>query len=247
MKELLVKVINKTVYGKERKRSLIRDLKVDLEDCEGCEVFEGKYTKKLYGNDLFLFINEDYRLIGCTIGAIYQKQFEEYGCYFQYENFRKNRSGLEEYAKLIIRVPANARIYSKRYNKKYTSIIPRMPSLKERLKDYKNKKNEEINDNIIIGMIEKTNNYIVKNLRNKEALEVFKNVSYDIKGGALLRLFGSDVERYEDRLRFLNEEKESYKERGVEWRAERSWSLKSYNDAKMEIINWFKCVHLEEV
>src|SRR5574344_1013862 len=99
MKELLVKVINKTVYGKERRRSLIRDLKVDLEDCESCEVFEEKYTKKLYGNDLFLFINEDYRLIGCTIGAIYQKQFEEYG-------------------KLIIRVPANARIYSKRYNKK---------------------------------------------------------------------------------------------------------------------------------
>ena len=72
-------------------------------------------------------------------------------------------------------------------------------------------------------------------------------MSYDIKGGALLRVFGSDVERYEDQLRFLNEEKESYKERGVEWRAERSWSLKSYNDAKMEIINRFKCVHLEEV
>ena len=247
MKKLLVKVINNTACGKVRRRSLIMDLRVDLENCESCKVFKGKYTKKLYGDDLFLFVNEDFRLIGCTIGAIYQKEFEQYTCYYKYSNFRKNRSGLEEHAKLIIRVPAEARVYSKRFNKRYTSATPKLPSLKARLQDYKNKKNEKVNDDIIVKMIEKVNNYIVKNLRNEEALNVFKNVSYDTKGGSLLRIFGSEVETYENQLRILNKEKAEYKVRKIEWKAEDSWILKPYNDAKMEIIDWFKCVHLEEV
>ena len=146
MKKMLVKVINNTVSGKVRRRSLIEDLKVDLENCESCKVFKGKYTKKLYGDDLFLFVNEDFKLIGCTIGAIYQKEFEQYTCYYRYNNFRKNRSGLEEHSKLIIRVPAEARVYSKRFNKKYTSATPKLPSLRARLINYKNKKNEEVND-----------------------------------------------------------------------------------------------------
>ena len=247
MKKLLVKVINNTVSGKVRRRSLIEDLKVDLENCESCKVFKEKYTKKLYGNDLFLFINKDFRLIGCTIGAIYQKEFEQYACYYKYSNFRKNRSGLEEHAKLVIRIPAEARVYSKRFNKKYTSVSPKLPSLQARLIDYKNKKNEKVNDEMVIGMIEKVNNYIIKNLRNEEALNVFKKVSYDTKGGALLRIFGSEVETYESKLRNLNEEKESYKARKIEWKAKESWSLKPYDDAKMEIIDWFKCANLEEV
>ena len=247
MKKLLVKVINNTVCGKVRRRSLIEDLKVDLENCESCKVFKGKYTKKLYGDDLFLFVNEDLRLIGCTIGAIYQKDFEQYACYYKYSNFRKNRSGLEEHAKLIIRVPVEARVYSKRFNKKYTSATPKLPSLKARLIDYKNKKNEKVNDDIIVKMIEKVNNYIVKNLRNEEALNVFKNVSYDTKGGSLLRIFGSEVETYENQLRILNKEKVNYEARKIEWKAEDSWILKPYNDAKMEIIDWFKCVNSEEV
>ena len=247
MKKLLVKVINNTVYGKVRRRSLIEDLKVDLENCESCKIFKGKYTKKLYGNDLFLFVNESFELIGCTIGAIYQKEFEQYACYYKYSNFRKNRSGLEEHAKIIIRIPAEARIYSKRFNKKYTSAIPKLPSLRARLADYKNKKNENINDDMIIGMIEKVNNYIVKNLRNEEVLSVFKKVSYDTKGGSLLRIFGSEVETYESTLRILNKEKESYKARKIEWKAKDSWSLKPYDDAKIEIIDWFKCVSSEEV
>lgn len=247
MKKLLVKVINNTVSGKVRRRSLIEDLKVDLENCESCKVFKGKYTKKLYGDDLFLFINEDFKLIGCTIGAIYQKEFEQYTCYYRYDNFRKNRSGLEEYAKLIIRVPAEARVYSKRFNKKYTSISPKLPSLKARLIDYKNKKNEKVNDDMIVKMIEKVNTYIVKNLRNREALNVFEKVSYDAKGGSLLRIFGSEVENYESQLRILNDEKANYKVRNIEWKAEESWYLKPYNDAKIEIIDWFKCVNSEEV
>ena len=247
MKELLVKVINNTVCGKVRRRSLIVDLRVDLENCESCEVFEGKYTKKLYGDDLFLFVNDDFRLIGCTIGAIYQKEFEQYACYYKYSNFRKNRSGLEEHAKLVIRIPAEARIYRKRFNKKYTSATPKLPSLKARLQDYKNKKNEEVNDDMIVKMIEKVNTYIVKNLRNKEALNVFEKVSYGTKGGSLLRIFGSEVETYESQLRILNQEKANYEARKIEWKAEESWNLRPYNDAKMEIIDWFKCVNSEEV
>ena len=53
MKKLLVKVINETLWSKTKKLGLIKELGIDLENCEGCEIFEGKYTKKLYGNDLF--------------------------------------------------------------------------------------------------------------------------------------------------------------------------------------------------
>ena len=115
---LLVNLINSTVLGDNRKKQqLIRLIKADLENVN-YEVFTDKYSKKLYGNDLFLFFNHKNDLIGASIGAIYQKDFEEFGLgKYLYENFRKNRSGLEEHATTIIRIPASERYYTSRYNK----------------------------------------------------------------------------------------------------------------------------------
>ena len=242
MKKLLVKVINETLWSKTKKLGLIKELGIDLENCEGCEIFEGKYTKKLYGNDLFLFINKDFELIGCTVGAIYQKQFEEYGRYYIYENFRKNRSGLEEYAALIIRVPVELRTYKYRFNKKYDPSKPYVPSLKIRLRDYKNAKSEAYNDDKIMEIIKKVNAYIMENLRSENLRETFYNVSGKI-GAQILVDFSKSVEKYEIKKGYFEDEIKFYERRGLVYNPNgNSWEQKQYREAKSEIIDWYNCI-----
>ena len=49
---------------------------INLEHYEYKIFNDKKYTKKLYGDDLFLFFDEGNNLIRTTIGTIYQKDFE---------------------------------------------------------------------------------------------------------------------------------------------------------------------------
>ena len=66
------------------------------------------YNKKLYGNDLFLFINDRGALVGATIGATYQRDLENYSCYVF--DLTKNRKGLENRSNIILRIASEDRI-----------------------------------------------------------------------------------------------------------------------------------------
>lgn len=244
---LLVNLINSTVLGdKRRKQQLIRLIQVDLENVN-YEIFTDKYSKKLYGNDLFLFFNHKNDLIGATIGAIYQKDFEEFGVgKYLYENFRKNRSGLEEHATTIIRIPAEERYYKPRYNKKYSAVKNNSiydKKLKVRLNEFKKLKYEDISDDDIILFENEVVNYIMKNLRNNEALKVFEKVySFNIDAPSLLRCFSNEIKEYELALKQINEEKENFKNQGLDWKKEKSWYYDRLLSANESIVEWYKCL-----
>lgn len=244
---LLVNLINSTVLGDNRKkRQLIRLIKVDLENVN-YEIFTDKYSKKLYGDDLFLFFNHKNNLIGASIGAIYQKDFEEFSVgKYLYENFRKNRSGLEEHAEIIIRIPAAERYYRPRYNKKYSAVKNNLAydkELKERLAIFKNKKCEKYSDTDITVIQKRVVNYLMENLRNDDIIKSFNSIdcfASDIP--SLLKSFVSDVRDYETHLRMLNEEKETLKNNNMEWVKSRSWNHKQLLKNIDKIIKWNNCL-----
>lgn len=244
---LLVNLINSTVLGdKRRKQQLIRLIQVDLENVN-YEIFTDKYSKKLYGNDLFLFFNHKNDLIGATIGAIYQKDFEEFGVgKYLYENFRKNRSGLEEHATIIIRIPASERYYTPRYNKKYRAVKNNLiydKELKIRLREFKKSKYENVSDDDIVSFENEVVNYIMKNLRNNEALNVFEKVCmFSVNTPSLLREFSNEINEYESVLKQVNEEKETFKDRDLNWRKEKSWYYNRLLEVKKTICEWHECL-----
>ena len=244
---LLANLINSTVSGdKKRKQQLIRLIQVDLENVN-YEIFTDKYSKKLYGNDLFLFFNHRDNLIGASIGAIYQKDFEEFGVgKYLYENFRKNRSGLEEHATTIIRIPVEERYYEPRYNKKYSAVKNNSiydKKLKVRLNEFKKSKYKDISDDDIVSFENEVVNYIMKNLRNNEALKVFEKVySLNIDAPSLLRRFSDKIKEYELILKQINEEKEEFKNQGLDWKKENSWYYYQLLSANESIVEWHKCL-----
>ena len=244
---LLANLINSTLTGdKIRIQQLIRLIQVDLENVN-YEIFTDKYSKKLYGNDLFLFFNHRDNLIGASIGAIYQKDFEEFGVgKYLYENFRKNRSGLEEHATTIIRISASERYYTPRYNKKYSAVKNNSiydKKLKVRLNEFKKSKYKDISDDDIVSFENEVVNYIMKNLRNNEALKVFEKVySLNIDVPSLLRCFSNKINEYESVLKQINEEKEDFKNQGLDWKKENSWYYYRLLSANESIVEWHKCL-----
>ena len=244
---LLANLINSTVSGdKKRKQQLIRLIQVDLENVN-YEIFTDKYSKKLYGNDLFLFFNHRDNLIGASRGAIYQKDFEEFGVgKYLYENFRKNRSGLEEHATTIIRISASERYYTPRYNKKYSAVKNNSiydKKLKVRLNEFKKSKYKDISDDDIVSFENEVVNYIMKNLRNNEALKVFEKVCmFSVNAPSLLRDFSNKINEYESVLKQINEEKESFEKQGLDWKKENSWYYYRLLSANESIVEWHKCL-----
>ena len=242
----LIKEININVGGNDTlKRDLINLIAVDLQNVK-CEIFKDKYSKKAYGNDLFLYFDSDDDMIGASIGAIYQKEYERYGCYdYKYDNFRKNRSGLEEHAVVIIRIPASERYYKQRYNKKYNQMrkIYYHKELKERLVVFKNRKYEKYSDADIIAIQKRILNYLMENLRNDEAFKSFKSVNcFASNIPSLLKSFASDIQDYETHLKMVNEEKEMFKNNNVEWVKSKSWNYKQLLKNIGKIINWNNCL-----
>ena len=245
MKNVLINLTCKN-FTKYNKAKFINLLGVDLEKCQ-YEIFDGKkYTKKLYGNDLFLFFSKN-KFIGATIGAIYQKDFENYTKAWRIE--RKNRTGLESMSNLIIRIPEDQRIYRPRYNKKYNPIIKQQQPIKKRLEDYKRNKTNNVSDEIIMGMLQDLTNYIFKNVNNIENLQKFEKIyNWTINAGNLLSEVGSLMKEYQSCKNNFESEKKNYKEycnkKNMEynWKDEDSFSLNKYKDSIIEINKWYNII-----
>ena len=243
MNNILIQLTN-TMNG-WNKVEFIKLLKVDLEHFKP-EIFNGKhYTKKLYGDDLFLFINKKGRLVGATIGATYQKDFENYSYYVF--DLRKNRKGLEEESEIILRIPNKDRIYYPRFNKKYNNYIPKQPNLKTRLNVYKNNKVKNVNSKQVENMLQELITIFTNNLFNKDYnTEKFSKVSgwsYDIE--ALIKNIASLTRDYKRHLDDLEREKNYYKKTNTEWTEKNSYSYKDYIQTITEINDWYKILKSE--
>ena len=240
-KNFLVKVINKACCGdRQMKNRMLSLLGIDLNKVH-YEIFNDKYSKKYYGDDLFIYVDKYNELIGVSIGAIYQKDFETYSCIYRYDDFRKNRSGLEEHAVIIIRIPASERYYKPRYNKKY-DYNKDEKSLKSRLRTFKVLKAEKYSDEEINAFEKEIMTYFTNHL-NEKLPETFTKMDVNKNDFAsLLMYFAGDMREYEEAKKYLNKEKEKYNASGMEWSKAESWHYAEYLNSKNNIIKWYKCI-----
>ena len=241
MNNILIQLINKS--SRVNRKRLINLIGVDLEHFEP-EIFNGKhYTKKLYGDDLFLFVNEKGRLVGATIGAMYQKSFEDF-CVYDSE-LKKNRKGVEEKSKLVLRIPSENRIYRARFNKKYNEELPKKPSLNKRLSEYKNNKNKNLNDDQIKEMLRELMTTFSNNIFNNDFdMKKFKpvtrwNSSIEELISSITNL-SKDYKRY---LGYLITEKNEYEKNNTNWKKENSWYYKEYLSVVTAITDWYKILN----
>ena len=241
-KNFLVKVINKACCGdRQMKKRILNLLGIDLHKVH-YEMFNDKYSKKYYGDDLFLYIDEYNDLIGVSIGAIYQKDFETYSCIYKFDNFRKNRSGLEEHAVAIIRIPSTERYYRPRYNKKYDINNENEKSLNTRLKTFKILKAEKYSDEEIAAFEKEIMTYFTNHL-NEKLPETFRKMDVNKNDFAsLLMYFAGDMREYEEAKKYLNKEKDKYNASGMIWSKSESWHYGEYLCSKKNIIKWYKCL-----
>ena len=230
------------------RRGFIELLKVDLEHCQP-EIFNGKHyniNKKLYSNDLFLFINDRGALVGATIGATYQRDFENYSCYVF--DLIKNRKGLENRSNIILRIASEDRIYTKRFNKKYSEYVPSTPSLKSRLKKYKNSKNKNIRPEQIENMLQELITTFANNVFNKNYnIRKFRSVAGfygDIEDLAQTSL--SLARQYKTYSKRLEQEKNKCKEQKLEWVEKNSFSYSNYIQLITQINDWYKLLKNEK-
>lgn len=241
MNNILIQLINsKSRFNKKR---LINLIGVDLEHFEP-EIFNGKhYTKKLYGDDLFLFINEKGRLVGATIGAIYQKSFEDF-CVYDSE-LKKNRKGVEEKSKLVLRIPSENRIYRARFNKKYNKELPKKPSLNKRLSEYKNNKNKNLNDDQVKEMLCELITTFSNNIFNNDFnTKKFNSVtSWDSSIEGLISSITNLSKNYKRYLEYLTTEKNEYEKNDKNWKKENSWYYKEYLSTITTIADWYKILN----
>ena len=205
MENLLVKLIKRDIRDKN---NFSKITKIDLQNSK-YEVFGNKkYSKKLYGNDLFLFFKNN-RFIGATNGATYRKDLEYYSSMYGGDITRKNRVGLESLSNIIIRIPQEELIYKPRYNKKYNPYSIKTTSLKNRLIDYKNSKVKTVSKEEATSMIITLNNYVINNIDNQEKLDKFAKVSsWSTRPGHLLKEIGSLLDNYRSTLQSYEEYKE---------------------------------------
>lgn len=230
------------------RKGFVELLKVDLEHCQP-EIFNGKrynINKKLYSNDLFLFINDRGALVGATIGATYQKDFENYSCYVF--DLTKNRKGLENRSNIILRIASEDRIYTRRFNKKYSEYVPSTPSLKSRLKKYKNSKNKNIRPEQVENMLQELITTFANNVFNKNYdIRKFESVAGwygDIEDLAQTSL--SLARQYKQYSKRLEREKNEYKEQKLEWVEKNSFSYNNYIQLITQINDWYKLLKNEK-
>ena len=243
MNNILIQLINNS--SRFNKKRLINLIGVDLEHFQP-EIFNGKHyniNKKLYSDDLFLFINEKGRLVGATIGATYQKSFEDF-CVYDSE-LKKNRKGVEEKSKLVLRIPSENRIYRARFNKKYNKELPKKPSLNKRLSEYKNNKNKNLNDDQIKEMLRElmttfSNNIFNNDFDTKKFKPVTRwNSSIEELISSITNL-SKDYKRY---LGYLTTEKNEYEKNNINWKKENSWYYKEYLSTVTIIADWHKILN----
>ena len=225
MKNLLVNLIKQGISG--NKNSFLRISRIDLQNSK-YEIFnDKKYTKKLYGDDLFLFF-KDKDFVGATIGATYQTYLEDFR-YFRNRAIRKNRKGLEQLSDLIIRVPQDQLIYKYRYNKKYNPVMEQPKSLSRRLQNYKNSKVKHYTKEEVVNMIIELNNYVIANINNQINLDKFKMLC-NPNPGDLLQSVGHLLKNYQNGLRMA----ETYKKF--------DWCMNDMLQSVVEIEKWYNII-----
>lgn len=144
-------MLNKS-FGKLRIGKLIAPeigniLKIDLHNSVADDFTDKIYDANTHKDDIFMFIDENGRIIGILKGKKWDKKFGDITVFAPMG--RKNWNNFSEHSTRILRVPFEELKYRPRYNKKYLaspvlSDKDLRKKLEARLSEYKVKKYEKL-------------------------------------------------------------------------------------------------------
>ena len=204
------KVLKKVVQGIDKyyKEDFIKMLSVNVEKVEPIDFTGSKYNKNEHSKAIFLFINENYRLIGILKGNEYDKKYYSNYCIeFKDSNYRdipRNRKNLEAHSMIVLMLSESMRNFRIKGKQKVLTEKQKREraaaDLKKRLFKYKANKNHEVTFEQMQLIIKEIINKINKNLFNTdpEYIKFVQKISNGRDSLDFLRNFAGYVDRFLD-------------------------------------------------
>lgn len=247
--------INKRRMDRSSRKEFIKLFSVDVQNVEPIYFNGQKYSVKLHKNNLFLFLNRDFEIIGILKGSSWYKEWEKFENYSARKSWHnkdskaviKNRINMEAIATHILMITPDMQIdFKKKHNSKpfprFISKDEARRKLNKRLYEYKLKKHESFNHNQIMDKTKELITLFTNSLfdKEKEKQLLAKKLSFRSSFINSVPNLIEDVarlsEKYWDNYQRLQKAKHVY---GNQWAKETVESI------KIELISYFKA-YLEE-
>jgi hypothetical protein len=218
---LLKKVIRN--WSNHLKSSFVHETEIDIEKCHPEDFTNKKYNYNKHIDDWFLFIDNNYRLIGLLKGSDRQNFYDKY------EDdplglTAKNRKHLRDYSslKFVLRVPETKCNYKsnkeikreKGFNKKYfPTKYEAKRRLRDRLEEYKRNKYNNINNIEMMtqNLIGYLNGLLFKD--NSEVSQIVSKVNKLHNQYRTIDYTSYEPESIEDIIKLIMEATKYYKDR----------------------------------
>lgn len=221
--------------SKYQRRGLASNLSVNIENCY--PISNPEMTKE-NKNNLFIYLDKTFRILGFLKGYEIIKQYnDKYAVYTEYPKNRKNLLANAEYVLMFTPEMRTFKIKPKTKSKN------EQPSIRERLHEYKANKyknitNEQMQE-IINSIIFKLNEDLFNNTLSDKLINV---VGYKRNTLDLLRDFTGIIQHYMWKQSEIDREVKYRTSIGQEFKESDCWSYKDYIKSKNEILDWKKAI-----
>lgn len=228
--KLLKRVMQNTTRYK--RRDLASTLSVNIETCE--PILNSKMTKDSKDN-LFVYVDKHYKILGFTKGYEIMKDYND--SFAIYTEYPKNRKNLLKNATFTLAFTPEMRTFNiKKYKMEETK------TLKDRLNEYKAKKHRDITNeqmqDIIQSILSKLNDDI---FTNKLPIKLKGQSGYSNITTTLISRFSILIQEFNWRVLDIERELKYYKDKeNREVPVEYLYSYKFYIKVKNEILMWNK-------
>ena len=240
----ILKKMMEKVWRTNRRKLAIK-LSVDIQNCEP---ILNPTMKKDMKDNLFIYLNDNYEILGFLKGYEILRQLNnDFAIYVDYIRNRKNLLANAKYVLMFTPEMRKFNIKPERYKSSWRENTQHTINLKNRLEEYKAKKysnltHEQIKD-IIQNIVTKLNeDLFANNLAEKFTSEIgYNRTSIEILS-RFMSITTNYIQSYNSFVReqnFYNTKKENYNLKEL-------WSYNNYLKSKNEIILWNKLINKTE-
>lgn len=234
--QILKNMVSK--INKSQKRNFVRLLGIDVQTYEPTNMVFNKYKASLKDN-IFLYIDEKYNLLGVLKGNDGFKTYSKYTTYDKYlTNYPYNRKHLTQQSKYILMIDKEDIKENLNYKSLNNKKLNHKQELRKRLEKYKTDKNEKYSHDDILKIMQEILSFCNSNLFMSESdiKKYFRNVfTFDRTMFDIIRCF---AEHAKDYTRYYNQylENKQYRIKN------NGYCYDSYIKSKNNIIDWYKII-----
>jgi hypothetical protein len=226
---------------KNNRESFIRKLHVNIEKCEPINVKGQKYTKDQQSN-LFFFLDEEFKIIMVLEGSKYLRDWEQYGT-FPYDT-PWNRKNMEPFASYILMVtPEMQKQYKPNRIRSNRRENTSKEKLMERLKEYKNNKNQVYSHDQMKEMITDIMCFLTTNIFQDKnyVYTYFNKISlFDRTMPKVVCDFADTVNQYISNYNSWEKERPQFEKEKYDFKF--SYNFREFLKYKNEILDWNKII-----